>query len=806
MPAIRPVLPRPVLPRPVLPRPVLPRPVLPRPSWPAPGRRLGAALGLAMWLLLAGYVLGLGASGPGFSPLVDGWLGALTQWVPAVCGWAAFRRTGRHQPTVALAAIGMSAFATGNTYFVLITSRDGVPPPFPSAADAGYLMFYPALLGALALEVHQARRRVASMWLDSLVGALGAAAALSVLLGPVLASAVDDGSLSMATVVSVAYPLGDLLLIAAVAGTAALQGVVAGRRQLLLIAGLVVFTAADVVYASRLAAGTYQVGTPLDAGWALGLSLIAAWVLGAGRPAGASSDPSSDPSSEGSSERPAPAAHSIALIVPAGATLAGVAVLIVGARTHLSLVAVTLASLTLAAAAGRTQLAFRQLLRLTDVRRQATTDDLTGLPNRRAFYAQVPDRLGGSDLGQHALLLLDLDKFKEVNDSLGHQAGDRLLVQVGRRLVAQLRDDDLLARLGGDEFAVLLQDADHDRAVVVATQLRAALAEPFSLEGITLHTDVSIGIALFPVHGRDLSMLLRRADIAMYKAKTARDGHRVYTGTDDSQGDARLRTLADLRHGISTDQILLHYQPKIELATGKIEGVEALVRWAHPERGLLYPDAFLVLVEDAGLMRAMTQVVLEQALAQAAAWRAAGQHLTVAVNLSASSVVDATLPDQISAMLAARHLPPSALQLEITEEFLMADRDRARAVLARLRDGGVQIAVDDFGTGYSSLAYLRDLPIDELKLDRSFVTPMVHDARATALVASTIGLAHSLGLRLVAEGVEDQFAYDTLTGHGCDQAQGYFISRPMPAAAFDAWRQEYKASRRAHALQSVAQA
>jgi len=784
-------------------------PALPHPSWPAPGRRVGAALGLAMWLLLAGYILGLVGGGRAFNLLVDGWLGALTQWMPAVCGWAAFWRTGRRLPAVALAAVGMSAFATGNTYFILATVSDAGPPPFPSPADAGYLLFYPAVLGALALEVHRARRQLAFMWLDSVVGALGAAAALSVLLSPVLASALDSGSLSTATVVSVAYPLGDLLLVAAVTGTAAVQAAVGGRRQLLLIAGLLVFTASDVVYALRLAADAYAVGTPLDAGWALGLALIAAWVLGAGSQ-GAGNQGAGNQGAGNAEVAPSGtqtwADHSIALIVPAGATLAGVAVLIVGARTHLSVIAVALASLTLAAAAGRTQLAFRQLVRLTDVRRQATTDDLTGLPNRRAFYARVPDHLGRSEVGPYALLLLDLDKFKEVNDSLGHQAGDQLLIQVGLRLGEQLRDDDLLARLGGDEFAVLLQDADHDRAVAIAAKLRAALSEPFSLEGITLHTDVSIGISLFPGHGRDLSSLLRRADIAMYKAKTARDGHRVYTGTDDSQGDARLRTLQDLRLAIGTDQIVLHYQPKIELGTGRIKGVEALVRWEHPERGLLYPDAFLEMVEDAGLMRAMTQDVLEQALEQAAAWRAAGQALTVAVNLSASSLVDATLPDQISQMLQARRLPASALQLEITEEFLMADRDRARSVLAKLRESGVQIAVDDFGTGYSSLAYLRDLPIDELKLDRSFVTPMVDDARAAALVASTIGLAHSLGLRMVAEGVEDQHAYDTLIGYGCDQAQGYYISRPVPSPVFDAWQREHEASWRARCLVSAPQA
>ena len=247
---------------------------------------------------------------------------------------------------------------------------------------------------------------------------------------------------------------------------------------------------------------------------------------------------------------------------------------------------------------------------------------------------------------------------------------------------------------------------------------------------LTLHTTVSIGIACFPDDGPDLSALLRKADIAMYKAKTSGDGYHVYADTDNADGATRLRTVDELQSAMTSDQFVLHYQPKIDLDTGEVHSVEALVRWEHPVRGLLYPDAFLALVEVSGLMRAMTRLVLQLALDQAAAWRTRGQHLTIAVNLSASSLVDEDLPEEIFAMLAARGVPPGALQLEITEEFLMGDRDRARSILTRLRAGGVQISVDDFGTGYSSLSYLRELPIDELKLDRSFVLPMADDARA----------------------------------------------------------------------------
>ena len=430
----------------------------------------------------------------------------------------------------------------------------------------------------------------------------------------------------------------------------------------------------------------------------------------------------------------------------------------------------------------------------------ATHDSLTGLTNRRGLYTDGQARLAKTPGRRRALLLLDLDKFKEVNDSLGHHAGDQLLVEVGARLRGQLRSGDLLARLGGDEFAVLLEDAGGEEAASVAEILRATLVEPFTtLAGssavgrVTLHTTVSIGIARFPDDGPDLSALLRKADIAMYKAKISGDGHHVYSGSDNADGATRLRTVDELQAAITSDQFVLHYQPKIDLDTGDVHAVEALVRWDHPTRGLLYPEAFLNLVEVSGLMRAMTRLVLEMALDQAALWQGQGRHLTIAVNLSASSLVDGGLPDEVFAMLAARGVGPSALQLEITEEFLMADRERARNILTRLRDGGVQISIDDYGTGYSSLSYLRELPIDELKLDQSFVLPMADDARAAALVASTIALAHSLGLRMVAEGVETDVAYAELKRLGCDQAQGYFMSRPVPAGELDHWLRNRRA-------------
>ena len=737
---------------------------------------LRAGLVWAMGLLVVAYAAGLALPGDGLGQVVNYSLGALAVCVPTVVCWRAVLRVGFRRWEALLAAAAVTSYAAGCTYYGVLLASGG-PVPFPSPADVGFFLVYPLLLASMVVAVRQHVRALGlSVWLDCAVGSLGAAAVLAVVLSPVLNPALS-GSPSMAAVAATARPMFDLLVVAAVAGTAALPDARMGSRWALLVVGLMVFAATDVTYALQVTAGSYVVGMPLDAGFALGLALIATWVHGT-----SGTDRSATRREVGATTR------ATALVVSAAATAAGLGVLVVGARVHVSTLAVVLAGVTLLGAAARTQLAYRQLARMADLRRQAaTTDELTGLPNRRALYAEAQARLVEPQRRRLALLMLDLDKFKEVNDSLGHHAGDLLLIQVGARLSEHLRAGDVLTRLGGDEFAVLLEDVGRDEAAAVAVKLRAALAEPFALEGIALHSSVSVGIALSPDDGPDLSSLLRKADIAMYRAKTSGDGHHVYSSADDAHDGTRLRTVGELRTALAEDQLVVHYQPKIDLLTGEVHGVEALVRWDHPTRGLLYPDAFLDLVEEAGLMRAMTTVVLDLALDQIAAWQAQGQQLTVAVNISASSLVDADLPEQVAGMLAARGLEPRALQLEITEEFLMADRDRARAILTRLRHSGVQISVDDFGTGYSSLSYLRDLPIDELKLDRSFTFPMADDARAAALVASTIDLAHSLGLRMVAEGVETDVAYTELTRLGCDQAQGYFMSRPVPAAELDHW-------------------
>jgi predicted signal transduction protein with EAL and GGDEF domain len=345
----------------------------------------------------------------------------------------------------------------------------------------------------------------------------------------------------------------------------------------------------------------------------------------------------------------------------------------------------------------------------------------------------------------------------------------------------------LLARLGGDEFAILIAAEGTTHSIAVAEAAESALADSLELDGMVVEVTVSIGIAMFPHHGEDLAGVLQRADIAMYRAKRTNRAIQVYAADLDDAETDRLRRVAELRHGLDVGEFVVHYQPKLDLRTRTITSVEALVRWQHPLRGLLPPGEFLGLVEEAGLMPLMTQVVLEKSLDQIAAWRPLGLDLSVAVNVSASTLMDAGLPVRASRMLASRDILPDRLQLEITEDVLMRDHDRARAVLTNLRMSGIRIAIDDFGTGYSSLSYLRDLPIDELKLDRSFIEPIKNDERAASLVRSIISLGHSLGLTVIAEGVEDASRLTQLASLGCDQAQGFHIARPMPGDQIPAW-------------------
>jgi diguanylate cyclase (GGDEF)-like protein len=425
-----------------------------------------------------------------------------------------------------------------------------------------------------------------------------------------------------------------------------------------------------------------------------------------------------------------------------------------------------------------------------DKERQALHDALTDLPNRTLFQqrletALVEARRDGSVLG---LLLLDLDRFKDVNDTLGHPAGDSLLEVVARRLVSAVRPGDTVARLGGDEFAVLLPDIDHPTdAIEVAGRIKQALAEPFRLEGLLMDVDVSIGVALSPVHGTESEVLMRRADVAMYVAKGEQTGIEVYDVSRDPNSPARLGTATALREALDLGQLELHYQPKVSLADGTVVGVEALVRWRHPERGLVPPDDFIPLAERTGLVHRVTAYVLRAALSQVALWWDDGIRVPVAVNVSMRDLQETDLAGLVAAELDAHGLPSSCLVLELTESVLAHDPGRAVATLRELADLGVLSSLDDFGTGYSSLVLLERLPVAEIKIDRSFVRRLDEPGADSAMVRSIVGFAHGLGLAVVAEGVETSLSWKALRDMGCDVAQGYRVARPMPSAQATQW-------------------
>jgi diguanylate cyclase (GGDEF)-like protein len=423
------------------------------------------------------------------------------------------------------------------------------------------------------------------------------------------------------------------------------------------------------------------------------------------------------------------------------------------------------------------------------LRHQATHDRLTDLPNRAALHQQAGRKLLGARRSGTlaALMLLDLDRFKEVNDTLGHEQGDHLLVEVAHRLRDVLRHNDLLARLGGDEFAVLAVLPHRGAVGEVATRVHAALARPFDVAGVAVELGASIGIALQPDHGDDVSTLLRRADVAMYQAKRAGTGIETYDRERDPYSPERLKLLGELRRGIDNDELVLHFQPKVALSSGRVIGVEALVRWQHPARGLLGPGDFLEVAERTGVITDVTRWVLDAAVRQCHEWRLRGTDLPVAINLAAANVVDVALPDQIERTLRRWDVPAELLACEISEDTVMGDPRRATEVLERLRALGVRLSLDDFGTGHSSLSYLKRLPLDEVKIDRSFVTGMAVDPSDAAIVRSTIDLARHLALDVVAEGVETEEVLDVLVALECDVAQGYLLSRPLPADQLDGW-------------------
>ncbi len=424
---------------------------------------------------------------------------------------------------------------------------------------------------------------------------------------------------------------------------------------------------------------------------------------------------------------------------------------------------------------------------------QALHDALTELPNRVLFVDRVAQalRTAQRDGGSVGVMVMDLNHFKEVNDTLGHHHGDLLLSEVARRLRTNVRGQDSIARLGGDEFAVLVPvGGDAVTCAEVAARINAALCEPMQIGEMSLEISASVGAACSPGHGQAVDVLLQRADIAMYEAKRRGSSFELFAAQTDVLVPRRLVLAAELRQGLQLDALGPHFQPKVSLATGRTVGMEALMRWQSPRRGPIAPSEFIPIAEQTGLITMATLMMIDRSLAERQRWLLAGFPLTVAVNLSPRSLLNAQLPETIAELLAVHGTPPSALEIEITESVLMADPDRAEAVLNRLDAMGIRMAIDDFGTGYSSLALLRRLPVSAVKIDRSFVTHMARNESDTAIVRSTIDLARNLALEVIAEGVETTLVRDHLAALRCDVAQGFLFSPALPPDGVLTWLTE----------------
>ncbi|KAA0097725.1 bifunctional diguanylate cyclase/phosphodiesterase [Mycolicibacterium sp. P1-18] len=741
----------------------------------------GALLVFASWLAF-------GWGGPDVVARVNEVASLAASTFATSCAIAAARHNhGRQRKSWACLSVGLSGWVASNLVWLYLEHVAHRTPSPPGLVDLGYLLLPVSGCAAALFVPYGGVRSSLRIVLD---GVLVATALFAIAWTTFLRELFELGSVSgLAFAVSVAYPVGDTAMV-----TFALVIVAQARpgRRLppaLLAVGLGLLGVADSIYVFVAASGGYS--SPLvTIGWVTGLYVIGLAGLVAQRL----------PDTSSTTIRATPRAVFWVPYVPVPfAVVLGARELFAGESPPIVVAGLVLIFAALA----------RQFVLLDENRRLLVTvaamalrDPLTDLANRALFHDRLAHaiELRGRTGAPVGVLVADLDDFKLVNDSLGHPAGDELLRRVGDRIQSVVRPGDTVARLGGDEFAILVEDAPAV-AEQIADRVVRAMDEPFVVDGRPVDMRLSVGLATAAGDAElTAEELFTRADLAMYSAKRAHVGSRSFTpamrqdatelnlpsqqGRTGCRGNvARIEFLADLRRAVDDGELDLVYQPKVDLRTWSAAGAEALIRWPHPELGLLEPADFLPLARENGLMEALTDFVVDRALADAAGWRAAGVDMPVAVNVSAPSLNDEALPARVLSTLARHGLPPATLTVEITEDVLVSSVVRARTVLDELRDSGVRVAIDDFGSGYAAMTYLHELPVDELKLDRQFVKPIRHDERAASIVLSVVNLANEFGLTCVAEGVEDRATADLLKSYGCGYAQGHYFSRPVGAQA-----------------------
>ncbi|MFL6162850.1 MAG: putative bifunctional diguanylate cyclase/phosphodiesterase [Jatrophihabitantaceae bacterium] len=639
---------------------------------------------------------------------------------------------------------------------------------FPAPGEWLFLASYLAIAGYLIIDEAHWQQSTPVAWLDAVVVCGGTTCLAGALLLTPLGSSAGTGGVPL--LLALLYPMIDTALALLVVGQVMLRVRASGLKSLALCGGLLLFAVADLNFVTHLGGGTYEYNVLDGLAWAGGFGLLAEAAC-LRRTVGAQALP----------RRSGPGPMIIAAFIATG-------VLAVRPHAGLGIYLTAPAVLTLVAAGGRLMLALREANGAAEAFALSRTDDLTLLPNRRSVYARLEQVMeSGGPLG---LMLLDLDGFKEVNDTLGHAAGDSVLQLVAHRVRQALPSSVLVGRLGGDEYAIVMNSQDPLLLLETANVVLDVVRQPTLVDGIELSTSASIGITSRTEQDIQSTELLRRADVAMYQAKATRAGALIYDAHSDDFSRQRLRLAEELRRAITDGQLVMYYQPQLDAATLQVCGLEALVRWQHPQQGLLAPIEFLPAARRDGLMLGLSEAVSRLVIADLRRWRANGLRPRVSVNCAPPELLSGVFLPRLYEEMARAQLPPESLVIEVTEDTFITEPERARSVLTDMRAHRLQIAIDDYGTGFSSLSYLRDLPVQELKVDRSFISSITTDQRSRMIVSSTFQLAKGLGLRTVAEGVENAATAADLIALGVDVLQGYHVARPMPFAEVEPWVRE----------------